>query len=198
MNAGQEADESLSILRGDQCHAQLYRLFIRCPRSHLEREGAVADLPGLLPDCKAQRKSPGQIIGVCARLVVSNSCDPLDCSPTGSFVHGTFQAGILEWVAISYSRGSCRPRDGTPISCVSCAGGSCFTTAPPGKRRPQVQPLRTGSLLLLPVAGGLHPLGSLRGGPGTEASRLNGNQSTERASCQVWGWWPWDRVIGSR
>ena len=123
MNAGQEADESLSILRGDQCHAQLYRLFIRCPRSHLEREGAVADLPGLLPDCKAQRKSPGQIIGVCARLVVSNSCDPLDCSPTGSFVHGTFQAGILEWVAISYSRGSCRPRDGTPISCVSCAGG---------------------------------------------------------------------------
>ena len=55
MNAGQEANESLSILRGDQCHAQLYRLFIRCPRSHLEREGAVADLPGLLPDCKAQR-----------------------------------------------------------------------------------------------------------------------------------------------
>lgn len=43
-----EADESLSILRGDQCHTQLYRFFIRCPQSHLKEE-AVADLPGLLP-----------------------------------------------------------------------------------------------------------------------------------------------------
>ena len=33
-------------------------------------------------------------------------CDPMDCSPTGSSVHGTSQARILEWVAISFSRGS--------------------------------------------------------------------------------------------
>ena len=33
-------------------------------------------------------------------------CDPMDCSPPGSSVHGTSQAGILEWVAISSSRGS--------------------------------------------------------------------------------------------
>ena len=33
-------------------------------------------------------------------------CDPVDCSPTGSSVHGILQARILEWVAISFSRGS--------------------------------------------------------------------------------------------
>ena len=33
-------------------------------------------------------------------------CDPMDCSPLGSFVHGIFQARILEWVATSSSRGS--------------------------------------------------------------------------------------------
>ena len=42
----------------------------------------------------------------------------MDCSPPGSSVHGIFQAGILEWVAISFSRGSSRPRDWTPVSCV--------------------------------------------------------------------------------
>ena len=38
-------------------------------------------------------------------------CDPRDCSLPGSYVHGIFQARILEWVAISFSRGSSRPRD---------------------------------------------------------------------------------------
>jgi len=35
-------------------------------------------------------------------------CDPMDCSLTGSSIHGIFQARILEWVAISFSRGSSR------------------------------------------------------------------------------------------
>ena len=43
-------------------------------------------------------------------------------SPSGSSVHGIFQARILEWVAISYSRGSSQPRDWTHISCISCIG----------------------------------------------------------------------------
>ena len=46
---------------------------------------------------------------------VAQSCltlgDPIDCSPPGFSVHGVFQARILEWVAISLSRGSSRPRD---------------------------------------------------------------------------------------
>ena len=37
-------------------------------------------------------------------------CDPMDCSPPGYSVLGPLQAGILEWVAISFSRGSSRPR----------------------------------------------------------------------------------------
>ena len=43
-------------------------------------------------------------------------CDPMDCSPPGSSVHGILQAGILEWVATSFSRGSSRPRDRTQVS----------------------------------------------------------------------------------
>ena len=60
-------------------------------------------------------------------------CDPVDCSPPGSSVHGILHARILKWVAISYSRGSSQPRDQTHISCISCIAGRFFTTAPPGK-----------------------------------------------------------------
>ena len=52
--------------------------------------------------------------------VVSNSCDPMDCSLPGNSVHGILQARILEWVAMPFSKGSSRPRDRTHFSCVSC------------------------------------------------------------------------------
>ena len=51
--------------------------------------------------------------------VVSDCCNPMDCSPLGSAVHGILQARILEWVAISYSRGSSRPKDQTWVSCFA-------------------------------------------------------------------------------
>ena len=54
-------------------------------------------------------------------------CNTLDCSPPGSSVHGILQARILEWVAISFSRGSSRPRDWKCISRVSCIAGGFFT-----------------------------------------------------------------------
>ena len=58
---------------------------------------------------------------VCAQSL--QSCltlyDPMDSSPTGSSVHGVVLARILEWVAISSSRGSSQTRDRTLISCVS-------------------------------------------------------------------------------
>ena len=47
-------------------------------------------------------------------------CDPMDCNPPGSSVHGIFQAKILEWIAISYFRGSSQPTDQTHVSCISC------------------------------------------------------------------------------
>ena len=46
-------------------------------------------------------------------------CDPVDCSPPGSSVHGILQARILEWVAISFSRGSSQPRDRTRVSRIA-------------------------------------------------------------------------------
>ena len=63
-----------------------------------------------------------------SRWVVSN-CEPMDCSPPGSSVHGISQARMLEWVAISFSRRSSWPRDWTSISCNT---GRFFTTEPPG------------------------------------------------------------------
>ena len=45
-------------------------------------------------------------------------CDPMNCSLPGSSARGVFQARILEWVAISSSRGSSQPRDRTCISCI--------------------------------------------------------------------------------
>ena len=50
--------------------------------------------------------------------------DSMDCSPPGSSVHGILQAGILEWVAIPFSKGSSRPRDQTMVSCTA---GKFFT-----------------------------------------------------------------------
>ena len=51
--------------------------------------------------------------------VVSDSLQPVDCSPPSSSVHGILQARILEWVAISFSRGSSWPRDQTQVSHIS-------------------------------------------------------------------------------
>ena len=45
-------------------------------------------------------------------------CNPMDCSPPNSSVHGISQVRILEWVAISFSRGSSQPRDWPCISCI--------------------------------------------------------------------------------
>ena len=46
-------------------------------------------------------------------------CDPMDCSLPGSAVHGIFQARVLEWVAISFSRGSFWLRDRTQVSRIA-------------------------------------------------------------------------------
>ena len=51
-------------------------------------------------------ESESEVAQLCMTL-----CDPMDCSLPGSSVHGIFQARILEWVAISFSRRSPRPSD---------------------------------------------------------------------------------------
>ena len=51
-------------------------------------------------------------------------CDPMDCSRQGSSVQGISKTRMLEWVAIAFSRGSPRPRDGNRVSyigrCILC------------------------------------------------------------------------------
>ena len=54
----------------------------------------------------------------CAVLSCVWFCDILDCRLPGSSVHGIFHARTLEWVAISFSRGSSQPKDQTRVSCI--------------------------------------------------------------------------------
>ena len=58
-------------------------------------------------------ESESEVVQSCPTL-----CDPMECSLPGFSVHGIFQARVLEWVAISFSRWSSRPRDRTQIYCI--------------------------------------------------------------------------------
>ena len=51
-------------------------------------------------------------------------CDPMDCSPQGSSLHGILEARILEWVSVPFSKGSSQPRDRTHVAHIS---GRFFT-----------------------------------------------------------------------
>ena len=65
------------------------------------------------------RRKESEVAQLCPTL-----CDPMDCSLPGcSSVHGIFQAIVLEWNAISFSRGSSQPRDRTWVSHIV---GRCF------------------------------------------------------------------------
>ena len=61
-------------------------------------------------------------------------------SLTGSSFHGILQARILEWVAISSSRGSSWPRDWTRVSSISCIAGGFSTSEAPGKALEYIAP----------------------------------------------------------
>ena len=63
---------------------------------------------------KKERKKEREVTQSCLTL-----CDPMNCSPPGSSVHEIFQARVLEWVAISFSRGSSQTRDQTWLSHIA-------------------------------------------------------------------------------
>ena len=93
-------------------------------------------------------------------------CDPMDCSPVGSSVHGILQARVLEWVAVPFSRESSRPRDQTHVSLI--AGGFFTVWATREAHRLErrwlnvkcfpltVKPGGPGSSLFSPVPGRSH------------------------------------------
>ena len=90
----------------------------------------------------------------------STHCIPMDCSPPGSSVRGIFQARILEWVAISFSRGLTQPRDQTCVSCTgrqmlyhwatreACEGGEVGTTSMGSWKWPYLSTLNSFSPIL--------------------------------------------------
>ena len=72
----------------------------------------------LIGDLTILSESESEVSQLCPTL-----SDPMDCSLPGSTVHGILQARTLEWVAISFSRGSSPPRNQTQDSRI---GGRCF------------------------------------------------------------------------
>ena len=91
------------------------------PRSPVPQADALPSEP---PGKSMRRHSSLKVKVLVAQLRLT-LCNPMDCSLPGSSVHGIFQARVLEWVAISFSRGSSQPRDGTRVP--SCTAGRCFT-----------------------------------------------------------------------
>ena len=72
----------------------------------------------LFPSNSSKESTSGSSLPVHEHLITQSCpslCDSMNCSPPGSSVHGIFQTRILEWVSISFSRGSCWPRDQTHV-----------------------------------------------------------------------------------
>ena len=125
-------------LRQDLCRSGRYRTVAQAGGSQLcgpccGRTTLSLDCHVSPPRCLAQGLQRKQVAGcmgwtesLMGRTVFTEEsevaqswptlCDPMDCSLPGASVHGIFQARILEWVAISFSRGSSQPRDQTQVS----------------------------------------------------------------------------------
>ena len=95
------------------------------PNSGIEhRSLASPALTGGFFTTSATWEAPHKRVCVCMCSVTHSCltlCNPMDCNPPSSSVHGILQARILDWAAISFSRRSSRPRDRTQVSCI--AGG---------------------------------------------------------------------------
>ena len=105
------------------------RPFLCCPTlsSPPGRTQAILLIPFRQSKPLGQSKPFGMwIVGLCVRAkslqLCPTLCNPMDCSPPGSSVHGILQARILEWVAMPSSRGYSQPRDQTRVSCISYTG----------------------------------------------------------------------------
>ena len=83
---------------------------------------------------------PGSLLTVCMYVKsLQTLCDPMDCSPPVSSVHGILQTRILEWVAMPSSRRSSQPRDRTRLLCLLHWQVGFLALAPPGKFQWSVQ-----------------------------------------------------------
>ena len=132
-----------------------------------------------------------------SRSVASDSCDPMDCSPPGSTVHGIVQARILEWVAISFSRGSSQARARTRLSRTAGRLTRCHQGSPlgfsVGNHTPENAQHKLGLLTQLPcmlhehLGAPVQPGARAAGIPDTRSNTplvtyLPGNPGSSRAS----------------
>ena len=118
-------------------------------------------MPGLV-----MKESENEVTQLCPTL-----CDPIDCSPPGSSIHGILQAKILEWVAISFSRGFSFSRDRTWVSFIAGRFFTIWATRP--CRRPclSVSPGEGSSLQWVMSRRAKGP-GLLHGGTGLRKGQL--------------------------
>ena len=85
-----------------------------------------------------------KVPGMCAQAFshVQLFATPWNVAGQAPLSMGILQARMLEWFAISYSKGSSQPRDQNQVSCISCITGRFFITEIPGKPRiPEILPL---------------------------------------------------------
>ena len=111
---------------GVRCHFLLQRIFL----THGLNPHLLHWQADSLPLCNLGSHTHIYYIHICIYMKWSEVaqscptvCNPVDCSLSGSSIHGILQARILEWVAISFSRGSSQPRDRIWVSCIA---GRCF------------------------------------------------------------------------
>ena len=113
--------------------------------------------------CKKGWHSQCSVAQLCPTL-----CNPMDCSPLGSSVHGILQARIMEWDAIPSFRASSWPRDRTQVSCIAGRFFIIWST------REACPPRKPVSMSL--VASGSVPAVQPKGcGCGFSGSKVGGN-----------------------
>ena len=81
-------------------------------------EEAIMVVPRSIPHLSVQRPLLNCFCCCLVAQLYLTLCDTVDCSPPGSSGQRISQARILDWVAISFSRGTCQPRDRTYVSCT--------------------------------------------------------------------------------
>ena len=127
----------LSKNTGVNCHFLLQEICLtQGSNPHLLRCRQPLALQTILYHQSHQGGSSSKLLNVQLLSHVRLFCNPMDCGTPGSSVLGVFRAIILEWVAISFSRGFSQPRDQTHDSCTA---GGFFTTEPPRKPLLDVQ-----------------------------------------------------------
>ena len=138
---------------------------------------------------KKKKKDESEVAQSCLTL-----CNHMDCSLPGSSIHGIFQATVLEWVAISFSRGSSQPRDRTQVSRIAGRRFAIWANSWKGRLcgRGEMSSWdhSLGALAMRSYTEKMSPLGAVGSLYFTpEEGRQTCSQSTvERADWKLLGW----------